>query len=329
MAKVVSQTRPRTLVGDPGPTTGDARRAVLRAPAPVFVRPRLISNGRDEVAIMLRDLTKAGKLVKAGRGIYYKPAAGETPPEADVRKVLAGDTEYVDFDGNAVAVAEEEQNPILSTKLTKEFLEAEYVTKKRTAASIAKEVGVTSDTVLRACRRHRIEVRRRGPMTPAAQELSKEQLETMYVSSGMEPGEIAGVLDRSPRTVVRALKAHGIPIRPAGFLSVLTREYLEEYYVKKGLTTTEIGRLVGCSDTTVANALQRFGIERLGSAERRDYGSKLTKEFLQKEYVENGRSQSEIAGLVGCNRHTVAKYLALHDVTRPDADAADADGAAG
>lgn len=307
----VQGSRPRALCGDTGETTSQARAAILGAPSGVFVVPRLLSSA---TGVLLRDMVRAGQLVRVARGVYYRQHAGEVPSQAVAEQVLAGECDHVDLKGNPVQGSSDTGS--FAGALTREYLLLEYAAGTRSAAAIAEDVGCDADTVLRALRRHQIPVRGRGRPSTVPQVLTRDLLERAYEQRRLDVPQIAASTGCTEDDVVRALRSFGIKRARRGFGDVLTREYLQTQYVRNGLTTIEIGRIVGCSDTTVRNALDSFGIARAKPVERLRYDEKLSRDFLVREYVTLGRTQEEVAMLVGCNRHTVARHLRRHGLLR-------------
>ena len=83
------------------------------------------------------------------------------------------------------------------------------------------------------------------------------------LASGMSLRSIAGELGCSPGSVLRALKAAGIPVRTAPSYPLLRdARWLRGRYVERGMSSSVIARELGCSVQSVLNALERFGIER-------------------------------------------------------------------
>ena len=112
---------------------------------------------------------------------------------------------------------------LLREVLTKEFLNEEYVTNRKFASEIAREVGCSTVSVTNYLRRHGIPVETRyddrrgylGATNPAREVLTKEYLEEEYVKKNRSQTSISKELECSITLVREALIKAGIEINKA------------------------------------------------------------------------------------------------------------------
>lgn len=142
--------------------------------------------------------------------------------------------------------------------------------------------------------------------------LTADVLAAEYVDARQTASQIARKFGCTNDDVYDALERHDIPLRtsssPSETESVLTREFLEREYLDNGRSGADIAEEVGCDRSTVYAALRRHGLPVTPQSGKYDHV--LTREFLEREYVDNGRSGADIAQAVGCNPSTI--YAALH-----------------
>lgn len=100
-------------------------------------------------------------------------------------------------------------------------------------------------------------------------------------------------------TIYDALKAEEVELRGHGsWGDILTREFLER---RQDQPVAAIAREVGCSDATVRGWLGRHGLVRLDPSTTR----KL------KQMSKAGRSNAEMAEVLGCHPRTIRRWLVL------------------
>jgi len=131
---------------------------------------------------------------------------------------------------------------------------------------------------------------------------------------GTSPAAIRAVMRAQGLTVRNSRIPYGVTVhqRRLG----LTAEFLQREYVEAGRTTYDIAAELGCSRLTVSDALFRLGIE----ARRHGRGpaSQLTAEFLQREYVEAGRTMGDIADEIGTSPVNIMRAMRRHGIaSRP------------
>jgi predicted transcriptional regulator len=190
--------------------------------------------------------------------------------------------------------------------LTPEYLHEQYVVQGRSLGDIGREHEVSGETVRKWLERYGIERRRPA----AASSISRELLERRYVDEQRSIASIAEEFGVSPTTIAKHLDRWGVPRREAHHGSVpVTRDLLDREYVQRGRTMAEIGEELGVSSTTVRKYLDRFGIAPRPKNSRPLLERVLSREFLEREYVANGRTARDLAREVGVSEQTVLRYL--------------------
>jgi predicted transcriptional regulator/DNA-binding phage protein len=219
----------------------------------------------------------------------------------------------------------------LGQLLTAEFLQAEYVAAGRSAADIAASVGVSEQSVLRYLHRHEIPLRS-VKREHLGQVLTADYLRREYVEAQRSVASIAAEHDVSEQAVRNWLKRHEIPLartRVASAADRLTLAYLRREYERKGRTVREIANEAGVSEQSVLRYLHRHEIpvrrgravpEREPQPKSKGPGRPawldgvLTAEYLQRHYVEEGRSAAQIAASAGVSEQSVLRYLHRHGI---------------
>lgn len=90
-----------------------------------------------------------------------------------------------------------------------------------------------------------------------------------------------------------------------------TEKQLINLYVYQEKSQQEIARIFGCTQGTVSEYMIKYNIK---SRKLPNYDNILTKEFLEKEYIENKNSTVKIAKLVGCSHNVVSRFLHKHKI---------------
>jgi predicted transcriptional regulator len=199
----------------------------------------------------------------------------------------------------------------LDTVFTREYLEEMYVRLGRSLGAIGRTHGVSGETVRKWLARHGIDRR------PAdrAQPIDRDLLERRYVLEGRSITAIARELGVSATTVTKRLDAFGISRRPAPrSAEMIDRAHLVREYVERGRTMAEIAGDLGVSASTVRKHLDRHGIEVRPKNAQPLLERVLSRSFLEREYVEAGRTAQDIAREVGVSEQTVLRYLHRHDL---------------
>lgn len=94
----------------------------------------------------------------------------------------------------------------------------------------------------------------------------------------------------------------------------ITREELLIAYVDEQRSMEEIGHDLCCSADTVSRLLMAFDIQIRSNSGVKRCRDRLTKEFLDIEYVQNNRSTTDIAKEIGCSYNTVNRALREHKI---------------
>jgi transposase-like protein len=93
----------------------------------------------------------------------------------------------------------------------RDWLVTRYITQAQSTAVIARELGCTGQTVIRALRRHGIPLRKHTSRYPELHD--KEWLRQKYVDERMSAKRIAKLIGSTPGNVYAHLRAAGIPTR--------------------------------------------------------------------------------------------------------------------
>jgi len=92
-------------------------------------------------------------------------------------------------------------------------------------------------------------------------------------------------------------------------------DWLREQYVEERRTTADIAKECGCSPATISNWLSRNSIETRGAGGPTAADKRLTDEaWLREQYVQKGRTRSDIAEECECSRGTVSNWLRRNDI---------------
>lgn len=145
----------------------------------------------------------------------------------------------------------------------------------RSASSIARELGVAPETVLRAMRLHGIPVRHARSHRPRLRPELNDPVWLAERHDRMPPAAIADELGVADSTVRRALETHGIAIRDRSsgqrFRSppeLKDPEWLRAQYATKPASL--IADQLGVSKAAVHKAMDRHGVDADGPWVRRD-----------------------------------------------------------
>ncbi len=91
----------------------------------------------------------------------------------------------------------------------------------------------------------------------------------------------------------------------------LQREVLERLYVREGLSLKQVAERLGppISKRMVQRALERFGIPMRPARPPAFKQEALSRELLERLYVDEGRSLPEVADIVGVSQTTLKKRM--------------------
>ncbi|MGI8680783.1 MAG: hypothetical protein ACR2JO_01345 [Mycobacteriales bacterium] len=121
----------------------------------------------------------------------------------------------------------------------------------------------------------------------------------LYRDEGRSMVAVGLVFGRGPDWVRARLVAAGCPIRPGGGAPVSGADLdeLARWRVEEGLTIAEVAARAGRPAATVADQLRKAGV----LVERRRRPSELDPAALRKLYVDEQRTLSQVARLLGCS----------------------------
>lgn len=139
-----------------------------------------------------------------------------------------------------------------------------------------------------------------------------DALRQAYVEEGLSLTAIARIVGRSYATVRRALLANGIEIRRSGRAPItrLRDAAWLRAQVAEGSSAREIAATLGCSEATVRSALQWAGSTTDAGAQKPPELD--DRAFLERAYVEEGRSARSIAADLGCTKDAVLLAVRAH-----------------
>lgn len=85
--------------------------------------------------------------------------------------------------------------------------------------------------------------------------------------------------------------------------------WLEDQYVNQKKSMGKISKEFGCGRTTIETWLKKHGIPRRSYQSRLASIGELNKKWLTKEYIDKGRSTTEIGEELGIDRQTINRYI--------------------
>jgi len=197
-----------------------------------------------------------------------------------------------------------------------------YVERELTTQEIASKVDCSHGTVSRWINEHEIEER----PSSVGELRDKAQLREMYVGKELGLTEIADSLGCAESTVLTWLRRHGIETRArqAPAANELTDDKLmREMYLESGLAINEIAEEIGCSERSVSYWLSQHDIE---SRRRQAPATPSLEdvELMKRLYVDERKTQREIADELGCRGENVHYWLHKHGIEGRDGTATEA-----
>lgn len=159
----------------------------------------------------------------------------------------------------------------------KEYLYEEHIIKCKPIYQIAKENGVSGDTIRRSLIHNNIDYWQ----TRYKERLSDKEIEqicNMYCNQNMSANQIGIVLGITHRTVIRILQKQGIQTRSMSEsqfnyhnknISDLYNDskWLNKMYWDEGKTSTEIAEELGVSPSTILRHMKKLGLNTKTNAE--------------------------------------------------------------
>lgn len=198
------------------------------------------------------------------------------------------------------------QNGIKQEKklIPKKELEELYLYKGMSYEEIAEEYGCCVVTVRKWRRQYRILA-----LYPHEKKIPSPVLES-YLQDGLKIAEIAkleNVRQKVIRFLIKRYKLEGLP--DPDRMGKYTKRYFQ-MLAEDFHTAKDIAREAGCCEKFAAKELERYGIE-LENNNGPLFG--ISKETLQL-YKDLGKTQHDIADLLGCARHTVYRAEKHHGI---------------
>lgn len=202
-------------------------------------------------------------------------------------------------------------------EITKPYLIAQYWKKEKTLMQIANECGESGSYVVRAMKRFGIA--RRDISSALSLKLNnlitKEFLETEYIDRKKSVCQIARELNKSPKFVRRKLVKYNIQERVnKSFKNILTKGFLIKEYITNGKPVSEIAKQVNASPSAVVIYLKKHNIKTRAIGTASKFKKTLTKAFLITEYVDKKKTSIQIADEVNCSRATICNYLNKYNI---------------
>lgn len=207
---------------------------------------------------------------------------------------------------------------VLRADIPCDELRKKYLDEGKSEADIAKEYGCGKSSIGRRRAECGIPTRRGSSAVQIKRRVSIDRatLERLYVAEGKSEKEIGAIVNHDPRTILRRLREHGIPLRERRtHRDRISPETLRRMYIADHRSIASISREFECSTQVISDLLNEYGIEK----RRNRFDSMLTKEFLTKMYVDKEMSAKEIAKMVGCGAVAIHRHIRRHGIpTRED-----------
>lgn len=134
-------------------------------------------------------------------------------------------------------------------------------------------------------------------------EISKEELEDLYINQKLSISQIAKQLNCSTSPVHRSLREYKIPIRNLAEACTkvpVSKKQLKQWYFEDKLSMFEIADKLKCTHSAIVYKFQKLGIKS-----RRHLGLtkpiKLTKKGIEYLYYKRGLSLKKIARIAHCS----------------------------
>lgn len=137
-----------------------------------------------------------------------------------------------------------------------------------------------------------------GPAT----KISKDDLVRMYVDEDMTVGEIAAKTGVTRQTVYNTMERYGVPRQKKSRIARMFDEQQVRELMEQNMTTTEAAEALNVSPSTLRSYIKDKNIKTRNER----YAEALTRQNLQKWYIEENQSLMEIANRLGCNYNTVS-----------------------
>ncbi len=202
-------------------------------------------------------------------------------------------------------------------KLDEAQLRILYLDERKSTIEIANELKITPKTVYNWLTQYQIPIRNLSEalLREGVRKLTKEELEEEYLRQRKTTYQIAKEVGVKPCTIREWMRKFSIPRRNRfeslyGNITKPTKEQLEQLYIHEKKNTREIGEEFGVSNTLVGKWLKEYGFElRWGSKAKLPNVEKPSKKELEKLYVEQERTTTQIANLFNVSASTIGHWL--------------------
>lgn len=206
------------------------------------------------------------------------------------------------------------------------WLREKYIDEGLSQSEIGDLCGVTQGTVGKWIQKFDIPT---GHSPDSKQYQDESWLREQYCANSKSQREIANECGVTQGTIYLWMGKHEIETREmdeavaTGDLDLLKNEdWLRSKYHKEGLSALEIGEATGFDSSTVCDFMNRHGIERREMSKACSDGDveKLwDRDWLYEQYVEQDKTQQQIAEGLDVSLYTVQQWLKRHNIPIPDA----------
>jgi transposase len=207
------------------------------------------------------------------------------------------------------------------------YLRREYEENRKNLKEISLEIGAGSNTITRYLKEYEIRVRNLSEaQLPEDVNLSKEELEKLYIDERKSLKKIAKEKNVSESTITNRIKGFGIRIRSKEDYLMLrkvkkaSKEELKEMYIDRHMGCNEIAKELGCSPAAAYRWVKGAGIQLRDASESKlkEGVKKPTKEELKQWYVVEQMSSTSIAKKVGVSNPTILQQLRDYKISIRD-----------
>lgn len=179
-----------------------------------------------------------------------------------------------------------------------------YITQQKSAGEIGKIYEFSSSAVYNLLKKYKIQIREK--VVPKNL-INKVQLYELYVTEDKNTYEIAEMFKISALSVQRLIKKYDIPKKKL-INELLTKDELYELRYVQGMSTRKIAKLFNCGISHIANLVHMHSIPR------RPLKNVLSKEKLNKLYIDEDRPIHEIAKIYGCRNYSISELLDTYGI---------------
>lgn len=187
-----------------------------------------------------------------------------------------------------------------------DYLYEERIVNDKTQVEMAVNLGVTRDRIRSALNKFDIIPTNytRGNRKVLKKNITKEQLEDLYITKQLGAIPIAKLLNISRQDVRNLLHFYKIEIQyntygnkyPEEILNKLNdSEWLKEQYITKNRTCKEIGEEIGVSNNAIHKRVVKLGLKKERKISENIAEKLQDKDFIIHEYYTLGKSFKEIA----------------------------------